>query len=155
LRHVCGRSLVSTVAWQMVKALDRSRPASSRSVGRTIAACVRQRDGRNGWWAMTERTAVGAAGGDASGGIVCWCCGRRQPESRVVRLGGHPEIAVCLGCARFLHQQARAREDAARPTPAGRARDVLRTGRRLVIRRGWHTRPVIGPLLRRLDGWLP
>jgi len=62
---------------------------------------------------------------------------------------------VCRGCAHFLHQRARAQEDAVRPSPAARARDLLRAARELVIRRGWHDRPVIGPLLRRLGTHLP
>ena len=68
------------------------------------------------------------------GEVACWCCGKRYAEPDVVRLGEHPEVAVCLGCAHFLHQRARAREDAARPSLATRARDVLRTARGLVIR---------------------
>ena len=85
----------------------------------------------------------------------CWCCGRPRPESDVVRLGGHPEVAVCLRCAHYLHQQARSREDARRPSAAARVRDALRAGRRLVMRRGWHQAPVIGRLLRRLGQRLP
>ena len=87
--------------------------------------------------------------------VACWCCGRGRQEDDVVRLGGHSEVAVCLSCAHVLHQQARGREDAQRPSPAGRARDVLRAGRRLVIRRGWQNEPVIGPVLRWLGARLP
>jgi hypothetical protein len=76
-------------------------------------------------------------------------------ESSVVRLGEHPEAAVCFGCAHFLHQRARAQEDAARPSLGARARDLLRAARELVIRRGWHTLPVIGPMLRSLGSRLP
>jgi hypothetical protein len=85
----------------------------------------------------------------------CWCCGTRQPETSVVRLGNHNEVAVCLRCAHFLHQQARGREDALRPSPAGRARDELRKARRAVNRRGWHQQPVIGRPLRWLGKRLP
>jgi hypothetical protein len=87
--------------------------------------------------------------------VACWCCGRSRPESGVVRLGGHPEVAVCLSCAHFLHRQARGREDALRPSPAGRVRDGMRAGRRLVIQRGWQHKPLIGPVLRWLGGRLP
>ena len=100
-------------------------------------------------------TAAVSASGGSSGEVVCWCCGRGRPESEVVRLGEHPETAVCLGCAHFLHQRARAREDAARPSPASRARDGIRAARRSVIRHGWHTLPGIGPVLRRLGARLP
>jgi hypothetical protein len=95
------------------------------------------------------------AAGGVSGEAACWCCGQQRPEFDVVRLGEHPEVAVCLGCAHFLHQQARGREDAARPSPAGRVRDGLRAGRRLVMRRGWHQAPVLGPALRWLGQRLP
>jgi hypothetical protein len=73
----------------------------------------------------------------------------------VVRLGGHPEVAVCLPCAHVLHQQARGLEDADRPSLAGRLRAGLRVGRRLVMRRGWQHAPVIGPVLRWLGPRLP
>lgn len=102
---------------------------------------------------MPGQTAVGAVNGP--GEVACWCCGRRYAEPDVVRLGEHREVAVCLGCAHFLHQQARARKDAVRPSPAAHGRDVLRATRRLVIRHGWHTWPVIGPALRRLGSRLP
>jgi hypothetical protein len=104
---------------------------------------------------MTAETAAGTSEGGRSDEVVCWCCGQRRVEPDVVRLGEHPEVAVCLGCAHFVHQRARAREDAARPSLATRARDLLRAARGFVIRRGWHNRPVIGPLLRRLDTRLP
>jgi ribosome-binding protein aMBF1 (putative translation factor) len=96
-----------------------------------------------------------AATGDDGGRVVCWCCGRPKGEPDVVRLGDHPEVAVCLDCAHFLHRSARSREDELRPSPAGRARDVLRAARALVMRRGWQELPVIGPLLRRLGPRLP
>ena len=102
-----------------------------------------------------EMAAVGAVDGGASGEVACWCCGQWHPEPDVVRLGEHPEVAVCRGCAHFIHQRARAQEDAAQPSPAARARDLLRAVRGLVMRRGWHTLPVIGPLLRRLNGRPP
>jgi hypothetical protein len=93
--------------------------------------------------------------GDSDGGAQCWCCGRHRPADAVVHLGDHPEVAVCLDCAHFLHQQARDREDALTPSPVTRVRDGLRAARRLVIRRGWHEKPVIGPALRWLGGRLP
>lgn len=97
----------------------------------------------------------------SSGGTAeCWCCGQARGESEVVRLGGHLEVAVCLRCAHFLHQQARSREDAAgRRSPAtlvcGGLRAGRRAGRRLVIRRGWHEAPAVGPALRWLGSRLP
>jgi hypothetical protein len=106
---------------------------------------------------MAAQTAAGTVDGDHGDAeeVACWCCAWTGPESGVVRLGGHPEVAVCLRCAHFLHQQARGREDAARQSPATRVRDGLRAGRRLVMRHGWHQNPVVGPVLRWLGPRLP
>ena len=98
---------------------------------------------------------TGAVQVSASGPESCWCCGQAHPDSEMIQLGEHPEAAVCLRCAHFLHQQARGREDAARPSLAVRGRDVLRAGRREVMRRGWHRQPFIGPVLRWLGPRLP
>jgi hypothetical protein len=92
---------------------------------------------------------------DAGAQFACWCCGQNQPPESVVHLGNHPEVGVCLDCAHFLHQRARAREDELRPSPAARARDGLRALRSLVIARRWHEKPLIGPVLRRLGTRLP
>ncbi|WP_371406803.1 hypothetical protein OHA10_14945 [Kribbella sp. NBC_00662] len=35
---------------------------------------------------------------------LCWCCGNQFEEQDLVRLGSHPEVGVCSGCARFLHR---------------------------------------------------
>src|SRR3954453_3696210 len=69
---------------------------------------------------MTDQTAPGPVTGGPSGEGACWCSGQLLSEPDVLRLGEHPEAAVCLGCAHFLHQRARAREDEARPSPAAR-----------------------------------
>jgi hypothetical protein len=87
--------------------------------------------------------------------VECWCCGQRQPDASAIRLGNHPEVAVCLGCAHFLHQQAWSREDARRRSPIARVRDGLRSARDEVMRREWHRRPVIGRPLRWLGRYLP
>ena len=105
--------------------------------------------------AMETPGVPSASAADSGDGVACWCCGALRGEADVVRLGDHPEVAVCLGCAHFLHQRARAREDESRPSPAAKARDLLRAARQPVIRHGWHERPVIGPLLRRLGTRLP
>lgn len=100
---------------------------------------------------MTAQEVIGEFGGH----VQCWCCGATRPPDAVVRLGNHPEVTLCFRCAHWAHQQARSREDAARPSPAALARDVLRAGRREVMQRGWHRRPVIGPVLRWLGPRLP
>jgi hypothetical protein len=102
-----------------------------------------------------EATVAADRDSAGSGGSDCWCCGRRYPSEQLVRLGSHPEVAVCFACAHFLHQQAGQREDALRPSIAGRLRDGLRRGRRVVIERQWHRRPLIGRPLRWLGRHLP
>jgi hypothetical protein len=84
-------------------------------------------------------TAAAATESDVAETLQCWCCGTAYEESDLVRLGSHPEVAVCLACAHYLHLQARGREDA----------------RRLVIRRGWQRNRVIGAPLRWLGRHLP
>lgn len=88
-------------------------------------------------------------------GSRCWCCGRTYPESALLRLGEHPEVAVCFGCARFLHRRATEEADAFRPSVAARGRSVVRHARRTVMKHGWQGRPVVGPVLRWVDRFLP
>lgn len=87
--------------------------------------------------------------------LECWCCGHQYPDERLVRLGSHPEVAVCFGCAHFLHQQAGRREDALQTSITSRLRDGLRWGRRLAMDHGWHQRAVIARPLRWLGRRLP
>jgi len=85
----------------------------------------------------------------------CWCCGNSLTLGRVVSLGNHPEVEVCLPCAHYLHRQANAREDAMRPSAATRVRDRMRAARNTVIRRQWHQSPIIGRPLRWLGRHTP
>ncbi|MGH3516340.1 MAG: hypothetical protein ACRDQ7_02765 [Haloechinothrix sp.] len=85
----------------------------------------------------------------------CWCCGTEYPESQLVRLGRHPEVAVCVGCARWLRRRARQRYDEQHPSPTGRLRGGVQAIRAAVIRKGWHERGALGALLRRIDRHLP
>jgi hypothetical protein len=100
-------------------------------------------------------TAAAASESDSAEALECWCCGSAHQESELVRLGRHPEVGVCLNYAHYLHQQARGREDALNPSPATRARDVVRKVRQLVIRHQWHLKPIIGGPLRWLGRHLP
>jgi hypothetical protein len=100
-------------------------------------------------------TSAAASESDAAELLECWCCSSPYQESELVRLGGHPEVGVCLNCTHYLHQQARGREDTLRPTPASRVRDAMRSTRRVVIERHWHQRPIIGRPLRWLGRRLP
>jgi hypothetical protein len=85
----------------------------------------------------------------------CWCRAASYPEGELIRLGRHPQVAVCGGCARWLHRQATARHDREDPSPAGQLRAGIRAVRSAVTERGWHDRPHLGRLLRRFDRHLP
>lgn len=98
---------------------------------------------------MTQRPA------QSDGSVLCWCCGEQQDESSVVRLGDHPEVTLCLGCAHFVHRRAQALEDVGARALASRARGVVRAGESFVIRHGLQHRPLIGPVLRWLGPRLP
>jgi hypothetical protein len=86
---------------------------------------------------------------------ACWCCGGEFEDRDLVRLGAHPEVGVCLGCARHLQRRAAEREDELRPSRAARVRAGVRGARDWVIGRGWHQLPILGRLLRRIDRHLP
>jgi hypothetical protein len=86
---------------------------------------------------------------------VCWCCGDQFEEHDLVRLGSHPEVGVCFGCAPFLQRRAAERQDELRPSWAARVRAGVRGIHEWVIRRGWHRLLVVGRLLRRIDRHLP
>lgn len=81
-------------------------------------------------------------------GSECWCCGSVGNGDRMVHLGNHPEVALCLRCARFVAKSGREIEDRDKDGGAARARDQFRTVRKAVVRRGWHNAPVIGAALR-------
>lgn len=85
----------------------------------------------------------------------CWCCGSTHKEEDLVRLGEHPEVAVCLGCSQWLRRRAVRRHDARRRSLAARMRGLIDGVRGAVIERGWHERGVLGKLLRRIDRYLP
>lgn len=100
-------------------------------------------------------TAQPATDPQRSGRSECWCCGRTDDPDRLVHLGSHPEVTVCVACAHDLSKRASAIEDQARTGLTVGIRDRLRTIRATVIARGWHTKPVIGPLLRRIGKYTP
>jgi hypothetical protein len=88
-------------------------------------------------------------------GTKCWCCAGEFAETSVVRLGAHPEVAVCPGCARYLERRAVAKEDPGRRGPASALRGALARVRQWVIDHRWHERGLLGALLRRVDRLLP
>lgn len=85
----------------------------------------------------------------------CWCCGRDFTEAELVRLGDHPEVGVCLGCANWLRRRAQLRRDEQQPSTMGRVRKAIHRIREYVISKGWHERGRLGALLRWLDRHLP
>ena len=55
--------------------------------------------------AATARAAPEPATNPAENGMLrCWCCGQLRPADRMIHLDSHPEVAVCLACAHFLHR---------------------------------------------------
>jgi hypothetical protein len=85
----------------------------------------------------------------------CWCCGNRFDDDQLTHLGAHPEVAVCAGCARWLHRRARSASDTGRRSPGALLRRWVGVARERIMRAGIQDWPVVGPLLRRLDRRLP
>ena len=85
----------------------------------------------------------------------CWCCGTVDDPARMVHLQNHPEVALCVPCARWASQQAWAIEDQGRTGPVVLVRDRLRSARLAVVRRGWHNNRIVGRPLRWLGKRLP
>lgn len=85
----------------------------------------------------------------------CQCCGQHHPHRKMVNLGNHPEVALCVRCAHFVSKEAWEIEDADRRTRAARVRDAFRRLRRGVVDRGWHDSRLIGRPLRWLGKFLP
>jgi hypothetical protein len=100
----------------------------------------------------TMRTAVEDADAAPS---ECWCCGMIQPPEQMVNLNNHPEVALCLRCAHFVHQRAWEVEDQSRTTYGAKARDAWRRLRRRGLERGWHNKRWVGRPLRAIARHLP
>jgi hypothetical protein len=85
------------------------------------------------------QVADGATARDA-----CWCCGKVTAGDAMVHLGDHPEVGICVNCVPFLARRAR---DLQATQARRRLRAIAGSVRGAVMSRGWHERPVIGPLL--------
>jgi hypothetical protein len=85
----------------------------------------------------------------------CWCCGMIDDPARLVHLGNHPEVVVCIRCAHSLNKRAWEIEDHARTGLAVRARDSFRRLRKSVVRHGWHNNKVIGRGMRWIGRFTP
>ncbi len=99
---------------------------------------------------MTAETAVDETGG--TGKSECWCCGRLTAQAALVRLGNHPEVGVCLNCVRFLVRRAR---DYQASVMRVRLRGTAESIRGQVMSRGWHERPIVGPVLKWINRHVP
>jgi hypothetical protein len=83
-----------------------------------------------------------------TGTVACWCCGTSPGQDRLVHLHAHPEVTLCLSCARWLSKSAGELEDRTRTGFAARVRGWRRRARRFVMDHGWHDRRIIGRPLR-------
>ena len=86
---------------------------------------------------------------------ACWCCGKEFDERDLVRLLAHPEVGICLDYARYVKRRASQRHGELHPSAGARVAAGVAAIRARVVRGGWHDRPVIGTLLRRIDRRLP
>jgi hypothetical protein len=89
------------------------------------------------------------------GHVQCWCCVLSDVPERMVDLGKHPEVHLCLRCAHFVHQRAWEIEDEGKRGASAFARDQFRNLRAEVMRREWHHNRFIGDKLRWLGKYLP
>jgi hypothetical protein len=101
---------------------------------------------------MTARTSLDEPSDIRS---ECWCCGTIEDPDRMVHLGNHPEVRICIPCAYSIKNWAWEIEDRSRTGLPARSRDRLRRLRQEVIRRGWHRRKWIGGPVRWLGKRLP
>lgn len=85
----------------------------------------------------------------------CWCCGMIDDPARLVHLGNHPEVVVCIRCAHSLSKWAWELEDQARTGLAVRARDSFRRLRKKVVQHGWQNNKIFGRGLRWMGRFTP
>jgi hypothetical protein len=78
-----------------------------------------------------------------------------QPPEKMVHLGNHPEVSICIRCAYSVKNWAWEIEDRARTGYAVRGRDSLRRARKTVMQKGWHHHPIVGKPIRWLGRRLP
>ena len=100
----------------------------------------------------TAATEVGDSG-EAIG--RCWCCGATVDETSLTRLGDHPEVGLCVGCARWVYRRSRlTAHQNDRDVRARVDRGAARVRAR-VMSVGAHDWPVVGAVLRWLDRHAP
>jgi hypothetical protein len=69
------------------------------------------------------------------GNVRCWYCAGVDTPDRMVHLGNHPEVHVCLRGAQLVQQWAREIEDEGKRGPVAFARDRMRDLHAEVVRR--------------------
>ena len=101
---------------------------------------------------MATRTAVEDHENNRS---ECWCCGVSDDPDRMIHLGNHPEVALCVRCGHWAAKQAWQIEDRAKTGPLVLARDWFRDLRTGVVERGWQHNRILGGPLRWIGKRLP
>ena len=104
---------------------------------------------------MTSMTTRATHTDHAPNGSECWCCGMVDEPRRMIHLGNHPEVALCVRCGYWAAKRAGEVEDRDKSGPLVIARDAFRSLRRSVITRGWQHNRVVGGLLRWVGKRLP
>lgn len=85
----------------------------------------------------------------------CWCCGTVDDPDRMVHLGNHPEVTLCVRCGYSVAKQAGAIDDRTKTGPLVIARNRFRPLRTTVMQHGWHRNRFIGRPLRWIGRRLP
>jgi hypothetical protein len=78
-----------------------------------------------------------------------------QPAAKMVSLGNHPEVAICIRCAHSVRNWTWEIEDQSRTGLRVRQRDRLRHARKHALRKAWHQHPILGGAMRWLGRRLP
>ncbi|MEO7351300.1 MAG: hypothetical protein ABIW17_05315 [Marmoricola sp.] len=66
---------------------------------------------------MSAESVITAIDSHDKGEGPCWCCDTSDIPQRMVQLGNHPEVHLCLQCAHYVHQQAWQIEDEGKRGP--------------------------------------
>ena len=104
---------------------------------------------------MTSMTTHTAVADHEVSRSECWCCGTFDDPARMIHLGDHPEVALCVRCGYWAAKQAWEIEDRGNAGLPVIARSKLRALRRTVIEQGWHRNRFVGRPLRWIGKRLP
>jgi len=101
----------------------------------------------------TARTVIDT--NEQPGPTECWCCGAIQVPDKMVHLGDHPEVHLCVRCAYSVKNWAWEIEDRGKAGLGVTARHAFRRIRKNVMRRQLHQNRWVGRPLRWLGRRLP